>query len=96
MEKIASIFEDDLEKVYIVEFVQYTNATRDTVSISINNDNIYDTSFLKTPTPGLLIRESELDHYSKYGNGFDSIKLVGYMPKEKYDCYKYKQKGHTV
>lgn len=66
------------EKVYIVEFNTYTNCMYDTVSDG-NYEDLSKTEYLSIPLGGLLVRESELTKYSKFGNGYKSIKLVGSM-----------------
>ena len=69
---------NEAEKVYIVEFNSYTNCLCDTVSDG-NYDDLSKTKYLSIPFGGLLVRESELEKYSKFGNGYASIKLVGSM-----------------
>lgn len=60
-----------MEKVYQVEFMQYTNSMRDTIW-NEETDHYIDVG--KEP---FLIKESELDNYKDYGNGFRIIKFVG-------------------
>lgn len=60
-------------KVYSVTFVQYTNCMRDTVW------NEEDDEYLKVGRDPFLVREDELDYYKKFGDGFETIRLVGYM-----------------
>ena len=57
------------EKIYIVEFVNYTTCWKDTVSL--------DGEYLQIPEGGLLVRESELEKYRKFGHGYKNIELVG-------------------
>lgn len=59
-----------IEKLYEVEFMNYTNYMKDTVS---NNDGDY----INTECEPFIIRESEFDKYMKYGNGFRTVKFVG-------------------
>ena len=61
----------ELEKVYIVEFIEYTNCMRDTVY------NEETGKFLHVGRLGFLVPEFELEKYRKYGKGYESIKLVG-------------------
>ena len=61
------------EKIYSVEFNEYTNITRDTVATEDNK------CYLHIPLGGLLVRESALVEYSNYGKGYKSIILVGSM-----------------
>ena len=80
------------EKVYRVTFNSYTNYSNDTVSLSNGFERKkfdIDKEYLHIPKYGLVIRESELEFYRRYGDGFESIKLVGEMPfmYEK-DCVK--------
>lgn len=67
------------EKVYKVEFMTYTNAMKNTVSN--NAEDITDKKFIDVGHEPFLVRESELDFYQKYGNGFRSIEFVGNLPK---------------
>ena len=64
-----------LEKVYAVEFMEYTNCMKDTVSDG--NENIGETKYITIGKEPFLVRESELNKYRKYGNGFRSITFVG-------------------
>lgn len=65
------------EKVYFVKFNDYTNSTYSTVRYS-NIEEGQD-EYLDIPYGGLVIRESELEKYRKFGNGYKTIKLVGSM-----------------
>ena len=65
------------EKVYSVEFMTYTNCMRDTVSDG--NKNIGETECLDLGKENFLIRESELDFYKNFGNGFRKLTFVGYI-----------------
>lgn len=64
-----------MEKVYEVEFMQYTNSMRDTVSNMA--DKIKDTKYISVGNEPFLIKESEFDKYKEYGNGFRIVKFVG-------------------
>ena len=63
-----------MEKVYEVEFMQYTNAMRDTVS---DGGEIGKTKYINVGKEPFLIRESEFDKYMKFGKGFRIVKFVG-------------------
>lgn len=64
-----------MEKVYEVEFMEYTNYMRDTV---YNRDKeIGDMKYITVGKEPFLVKESELDKYSVYGGGYRSIKFVG-------------------
>lgn len=60
-----------MEKVYEVEFMQYTNCMRDTVW------NKKTDKYLDVGKESFLIKESEFDKYKEYGNGFRIVKFVG-------------------
>lgn len=64
-----------MEKVYEVEFMNYTNCMRDTVS----NDEkeIGNMKYIDVGKEPFLIRESEFDKYMKYGGGFRIVRFVG-------------------
>lgn len=64
-----------LEKVYAVEFMEYTNCMRDTVSDG--NKDLGQARYINIGKEPFLIRESELDKYRIYGGGFRSIEFVG-------------------
>lgn len=66
-----------MEKVYQVEFMQYTNCSRDTVCN--NTDLIKDSKYIHVGKEQLLVRESDLDKYREYGNGFRTVKFVGHI-----------------
>ena len=71
------------EKVYSVEFMNYTNCLRDTVSTEPEKDengviNFMGIEYLDVKD-GFLVRESELDKYRVFGGGYNSIHFVGYM-----------------
>ena len=64
-----------MEKVYQVEFMEYTNFARDTVSN--NAREIGDMKYINVGHGSFLVRESELEKYKAWGNGFRSITFVG-------------------
>ena len=64
-----------MEKVYKVEFMQYTNCLKDTVSDG--NEDIGERKYLKIGINPIIIRESDLPKYMKYGNGFRSVEFIG-------------------
>lgn len=70
-----------MEKVYSVEFMRYTNACEDTVSDQ-RDDFISDIQYLHVGYAPFLVKESELDKYSKFGGGFRSITFVGNIQSE--------------
>lgn len=63
-----------MEKVYEVEFMRYTNCMKDTVS---DGGEIGNTKFINVGKEPFLIKESEFDHYKKFGGGFRIIRFVG-------------------
>lgn len=64
-----------MEKVYEVEFMQYTNCMKDTVSD--NNKEIGKTKYINVGKEPFLIKESDFDKYMKYGGGFRIVRFVG-------------------
>lgn len=64
-----------MEKVYEVEFMEYTNCMRDTVCNRYKE--IGDIKYITVGKEPFLVKESELDKYSAYGGGYRSIKFVG-------------------
>ena len=63
------------EKVYAVEFMTYTNCMRDAVYCEENSTYL---SIDRTNAP-LLVKESDLPKYQKYGGGFKNLHYVGSM-----------------
>lgn len=64
-----------MEKVYKVKFMQYTNYFMDT--ISDGNEDIGKRKYLLIGTDSVIIKESDLSKYMKYGNGFRSVEFIG-------------------
>ena len=64
-----------MEKVYEVEFMEYTNCMRDTVCNRYKE--ICDMRYIIVGKEPFLVRESELEKYMAYGNGFRIIRFVG-------------------
>ena len=64
-----------MEKVYEVEFMAYTNCRRDTVSNHARE--IGDMKYISVGHEPFLVRESELEKYRAWGNGFRIIRFVG-------------------
>lgn len=64
---------NEAEKLYLVEFNSYTNFSK--LCVSDNTGN----SYIEIPWGGLLVPESKLIYYMKYGEGFKNITLVGSM-----------------
>lgn len=64
-----------MEKVYEVEFMEYTNTMNSTVS---SGDGI-DAKYLKVGKEPFLVKESELGKYVEYGKGFRIVRFVGNM-----------------
>jgi len=67
-----------LEKIYFVEFMSYTNCLNDTVS-DWNGEGIPKVGEQKYLHVGhnFLVKESELEKYRKFGEGYRIIKFVG-------------------
>lgn len=64
-----------MEKVYEVEFMEYTNYMRDTIW-NIHKEN-GDMEYIRVGQEPFLVRESELEKYMAWGGGFRIIKFVG-------------------
>lgn len=68
---------DNLEKIYSVEFMTYTDSLEDTVSDwDGKSSSIKDIEYLKVGH-NFLLRESQLEIYRKFGGGYRNIKFVG-------------------
>ena len=64
-----------MEKVYKVQFMQYTNCFMDTVSDG--NEDIGKRKYLQVGNDPVIIKESDLSKYMKFGNGFRSVEFIG-------------------
>ena len=64
-----------MEKVYEIEFMNYTNVMRDTVCDG--ETELGKGQYLTVGREPFLIKESEFDKYMKYGNGFRVVRFVG-------------------
>ena len=69
-----------MEKVYEVEFMQYTNCMNDTVSDE--EKELGKGKYLRVGREPFLVKESDLPKYQKYGCGFRIVKFVGNMECE--------------
>ena len=67
-----------LEKVYAVEFMVYTNCLNDTVSDwdGKGSPSLKDIKYLAVGH-NFLIKESEIEKYRKFGQGYRNLKFVG-------------------
>lgn len=63
-------------KLYKVEFMKYHNYSYDAVSTPDEKD--HDTIALSEPKY-LIIKESDIEYYKRFGNGIKSMEFVGYM-----------------
>ena len=64
-----------MEKVYEVEFMEYTNSMRDTIWNKYKE--IGDMEYITVGKEPFLVRESELEKYMAWGGGFRIIRFVG-------------------
>ncbi len=79
-----------MEKVYEVEFMNYTNCMKDTVRTDDEEKYLNEGKYLKVGQNPFLIKESEFDKYMKYGNGFRIVKFVGNIEEEEPELEKEK------
>ena len=66
------------EKIYAVEFMEYTNCSNCTVA-KYGPDKIKDTDYLDVGLAPFLVKESDIDKYKEFGGGFKSLIFVGNM-----------------
>ena len=64
----------NVEKVYEVEFMQYTNCMRDTVCDE--EKELGKGQYLHVGKEPFLIKESDFPKYQKYGGGFRIVRFV--------------------
>lgn len=69
------------EKIYAVEFMDYTNWEKVCVS---SNPGHTDAQYLNVGKETCLVRESDLPIFQKYGHGFRSITCVGVLHVPEY------------
>jgi hypothetical protein len=67
----VSILVDQMEKLYSVSFIEYTNYSKDTVWSEELDKHEH--------ASDLVIKESDLDYWRKFGKGIESLKFVGYL-----------------
>ena len=71
---------NNLEKIYSVEFMNYTDCLKDTVSDwDGESSSIKDIKYLNVGH-NFLLKESQLELYRKFGGGYRNIKFVGELP----------------
>lgn len=87
----------ETEKIYAVDFISYTNCMNDTVSDwdGTGSPMDRDTEYLHVEKP-FLIRESDIDYYKKFGQGFRSLTLVGYLSVPEDLSYGQKLQEHSI
>ena len=66
-----------MEKVYKVEFMEYTNYSKD--AVSDETKEIGHGQILHVGKEPFLVKECDLEKYKNYGGGYRSIIFVGYL-----------------
>lgn len=64
------------EKVYAVEFMVYTNSMKNVVSNKLSCKSEKET-YVDVGKEPFLITESQMEFYSKFGEGFRTLTFVG-------------------
>ena len=64
-----------MEKVYEIEFMSYTNCLKNT--ISDHAKEIGNMKYIHVGHEPFLVRESELEKYRAWGDGFRIVRFVG-------------------
>jgi hypothetical protein len=77
------MFGNKKTKIYAATFIQYTNCMHDTVAT--NSESIKDEKYLDVTDGPILIREEDIEFYKQFGNGFDTLKFVGYLVEKEDD-----------
>jgi len=71
----------EFEKIYAVSFLEFSDVLHRTVSDRPPDAELGARhTYIDLSNGPLLVRESELDYYRKFGGGYDSIKYVGKLP----------------
>lgn len=71
------------EKIYAIEFMQYTDFGKTCVSNGAYE--LKDLKYLDTKQEPFLVRESDLEKYKIYGQGYRNLTFVGYMEVDNND-----------
>ena len=66
------------EKVYRVEFLEYTDCTKNTVA-KYGLDKFKDTEYLDVGFEPFLVKESNIDKYREFGGGYRTLIFVGFI-----------------
>ena len=74
----------NMEKIYLAEFISYTNALHDTVSDwdGKGTPSIGKIKYLNLGKHCTLVKESDLEKYRKYGQGYKKITFLGTLLEE--------------
>ena len=64
-----------VDKIYLIDFIEYTDCLKDTVSDG--NDILGEIDYISLGKQSVLIREKDFDKFKKYGGGFKSAVFVG-------------------
>ena len=64
-----------MEKLYKIEFMEYTNSTKDTVSDE--NKKAGEQKYISVGKEPFIAKESQLEELRRFGNGFRSCLFVG-------------------
>lgn len=73
-----------LEKVYSIDFMEFTDLLCSSVSTHSSKDGLHE-EYLDVRKSPVLILESDLAKFQKYGEGFRNVKFVGYIYREEQD-----------
>ena len=69
-----------MEKVYEIEFMQYTNCMK--VTVCDEEKELGKGQYLHVGREPFLIKESDFPKYQKYGGGFRIVRFVGNIETE--------------
>lgn len=67
-------------KLYKIEFMQYTNAMKDTVSNGA--EDIADVKYIDVYKDGFIVKESQIDFIKGYGGGIKNLEFIGCMEEQ--------------
>ena len=70
-----------MEKIYSVEFMTYTNYSRTHVAKRKPNlkTGVLEHDYLEVGPAPFLLKESDLDKYKEYGDGYRTLTFVGML-----------------
>jgi len=74
-------------KIYLVQFMEYTNGLKDTVCKCVNKEK-QKYEYKEVSKDGCLVKENQLGYFKQFGGGFRNITLMGILAEGSNDSEK--------